>query len=676
MSFGSENTHDSRSGDPVMKLWSQVSTRRIRSGAIAVLIAVGPALPSAAAAQALQLRVEQVPAGIEIEVVARPYTIRGSSVAELGTQMRTLGLGGVATFPYFFQWTYQAEETRTRFANTPSGQCRIRDLGIQFDVTANYPEWESSASVPGELVEAWRSFQDLITRRWEERRRGIVEYAREITRQLRRIEVGCPLLRGQVQEAVERLRDQSSGAAREAAASGERVVLQWPPPGYESLMRAGAAAPTPSAASTPVPAPARTSDAAPPPIPLSLDEALQMDRRSSGTFRVVAGFLHLGEIRFLQAFGTDDSLSAETAVDFPAFADVLVGTLAAALERDGVLDLQAPLATYLEGGSPRIGAVTLEQLLSHRSGLQSAAPGVGPAQAIAALDDQALFAEPGAVYSYSINDYQLVAQAIESATGASLADLVNQMIIAPAGMENTSFTSPIPGPAAARTSGYDLLRFATAWLAGDFRGAEVGDGAALARSDGARAFAAGTWHDRIGTQPRSSLLCEAAGGPAVGFEIFPETSSAVVFVGSSWPTNTARFVLNQVATELGVGAEIFEPRRLRGTGSLYPQSGPCSEPDWNDVTVVEAGEPAAAGDWAGRYSNGARRFLLEDREGSLVASPFEQPLPVTHYSMNTYFALVSGRALFPLLLIRDLAGRRYVVLGDRAYLHDEDRPAN
>ncbi|HSH76600.1 MAG TPA: hypothetical protein VLA09_13000, partial [Longimicrobiales bacterium] len=155
--------------------------------------------------------------------------------------------------------------------------------------------------------------------------------------------------------------------------------------------------------------------------------------------------------------------------------------------------------------------------------------------------------------------------------------------------------------------------------------------------------------------------------------IFPRTGTAVVFLGRQWPTNTARFVLSEVATELGVGSEIFQPVSLIGDGRLDLPPSSCTPPTWNDQRVSDPGPVAEAGDWAGSYTNGDRRFLLEAADGTLVAIPFELPLPVTHHSADLHFVTMQERPFFPIRLVTDEAGRRYVLLDDRAYIHAEDQ---
>lgn len=95
---------------------------------------------------------------------------------------------------------------------------------------------------------------------------------------------------------------------------------------------------------------------------------------------------------------------------------------------------------------------------------------------------------------------------------------------------------------------------------------------------------------------------------------------------------------------------------------------------------VDFGPRAEAGDWAGRYVNGDWFVALEDRDG-LPVSPDAgagEPCAVHRFSEDVYFASAGGEegrpVGFPFRLVVGDDGRRYLMRGDRAYLHEADRP--
>jgi len=73
--------------------------------------------------------------------------------------------------------------------------------------------------------------------------------------------------------------------------------------------------------------------------------------------------------------------------------------------------------------------------------------------------------------------------------------------------------------------------------------------------------------------------------------------------------------------------------------------------------------------------NGDRVVELQEREGVLWLTGGME-FEVMHLEGDTYFATLGGQPLYPFRLVRDNAGRRYAVLGDRAHIHDDDRPGN
>lgn len=126
--------------------------------------------------------------------------------------------------------------------------------------------------------------------------------------------------------------------------------------------------------------------------------------------------------------------------------------------------LSTTVGEVLPGLLPGHGKVTLEQLLSHRSGLPDfIAPLVGdpstdPEGFFAALDrrytDRQLVAAalgqtwlftPGSAFSYSNTNYVVVGMMLAAVTHRSVGSLLQQRVFAPAGM--TSATFPTTGPA-------------------------------------------------------------------------------------------------------------------------------------------------------------------------------------------------------------------------------------
>jgi CubicO group peptidase (beta-lactamase class C family) len=110
----------------------------------------------------------------------------------------------------------------------------------------------------------------------------------------------------------------------------------------------------------------------------------------------------------------------------------------------GKLKLDEPVGSYLAGINPRLARITTHQLLSNTGGVADfAAPFVSQddealARMIRGWKEDALFTEPGQVYSYSSPGYWLAGHVIEETAKKPYADAMNELVFAPAGMTSTT----------------------------------------------------------------------------------------------------------------------------------------------------------------------------------------------------------------------------------------------
>jgi D-alanyl-D-alanine carboxypeptidase len=117
----------------------------------------------------------------------------------------------------------------------------------------------------------------------------------------------------------------------------------------------------------------------------------------------------------------------------------------------GKLDLDAPIARHLPELPASNGAVTLRQLLSNRSGIPNglstalrkdpaiARLDIGPVAGALRFGAAALEARPGEKWDYSVTNWILVAAVVERATGKPFTEAVEELVLAPAGVRDTSF---------------------------------------------------------------------------------------------------------------------------------------------------------------------------------------------------------------------------------------------
>ncbi|MFN3667815.1 MAG: serine hydrolase [Brevundimonas sp.] len=121
------------------------------------------------------------------------------------------------------------------------------------------------------------------------------------------------------------------------------------------------------------------------------------------------------------------------------------------LNERGLVDLDAPVKTYLPDAPAAWDAVTTRHLLAHTSGVPSftdfddyeslrTLPAT-PDSLIARFRDRPLEFQPGEGWNYSNSGYILLTAIIEKASGRSWADFVQETLFQPLGMTDTGYDS-------------------------------------------------------------------------------------------------------------------------------------------------------------------------------------------------------------------------------------------
>ncbi|WP_300527752.1 serine hydrolase [Maricaulis sp.] len=170
----------------------------------------------------------------------------------------------------------------------------------------------------------------------------------------------------------------------------------------------------------------------------------------------VYGVVHVsvrGETVFEQGYGWADE-DAEIGIDGDTLFDIgsLTKQFTAAamliLAERGALDLSDPLSTYFENVPADKADITLHQLITHSSGLSDETGGfegsdrdpyIGREDFLATLFASPLNNAPGETYEYSNAGYTVLAAVIEDVSGQDYESFLREVVLDPAGMENTGY---------------------------------------------------------------------------------------------------------------------------------------------------------------------------------------------------------------------------------------------
>ena len=122
------------------------------------------------------------------------------------------------------------------------------------------------------------------------------------------------------------------------------------------------------------------------------------------------------------------------------------------LQDRGLIDVHAPISTYLPD-YPHGERITLHHLLTHTAGIpnltsfgdytQWMALPTTLEELIARFQDLPLEFEPGKEFRYSNSGYILLTQVIETVSGQSYSDYLQEHLLEPLGMENTGYEYPL-----------------------------------------------------------------------------------------------------------------------------------------------------------------------------------------------------------------------------------------
>lgn len=181
-----------------------------------------------------------------------------------------------------------------------------------------------------------------------------------------------------------------------------------------------------------------------------LDTLVPQALQSSGTPGAAITVIRNGRVVYEKGFGVADietgaPVRPETLFRIGSTTKMFTAAAVLTLVEQRKLDLDRPIAAYVPGLHPKLGALTLRQLLSHTAGLGDRGSGYGrPDDAalrdtIRALPPEIVELDPGAVYSYSSLGYWIAGLVLETVSGQPFADAVAARVLRPLGMTRSTF---------------------------------------------------------------------------------------------------------------------------------------------------------------------------------------------------------------------------------------------
>ena len=376
-----------------------------------------------------------------------------------------------------------------------------------------------------------------------------------------------------------------------------------------------------------------------------LEKVIQDELKETGTPGAAVAIVRDGRVVFARGFGvasveTNAPVTPDMLFRLGSTTKMFTGAALVTLAERGKLKLDAPIGGFAKSLAPKLARITPHQLLSNTAGVGDFSPpfvshdDTALATMVRSWKDDALFAEPGKIYSYSSPGFWLAGYVLEEGTGKSYADAMDELIFQPLGMRRTTLrpltamTYPLAvGHAAQGTAGApaivrpafnnvaqwpagsiyssanDLARFVIALLAdGRLDGQQVLSSSLFKQLSGRHVAMPGEpdvnyGYGLLNFEQRGVRLVMHGGfsrGYGSMIQMAPAHRFAVIVL-----TNKSGMTLNKTTSK---AKELFLP--LKPAEALKPKGAlPLT--------------PADLSDFAGKYVNGPQVWEVYAKEGKL-----------------------------------------------------------
>jgi CubicO group peptidase (beta-lactamase class C family) len=330
----------------------------------------------------------------------------------------------------------------------------------------------------------------------------------------------------------------------------------------------------------------RTSEAraaAPGPALAAFEQTVRATMAAQSIPGLTIGYTLAGQ-EWVRGYGLADLENAvpttpDTAYRYASVQKPMTAVAVLQMAERGKIDLDADIRTYVPYFPRKPFPVTARQLLGHVGGIpdyeenssdEHLKQHMTMREAIAVFADRDLASEPGTTFRYSSFGYNLLAAAVEAASGQAFGEYLRDHVWAPAGMTSARMDDPLaiiphrargyqfvdgtvrnsefvdvssrPGGGAARGTVPDLLRFADA----------LADGRLLAPASlSLMTTPTRTRDGRIAGFPRTQ-------GYAMGWSVLEEGGGPVLFHDGGQPETRTMLILAPARKLAIASAQNFE----------------------------------------------------------------------------------------------------------------------
>jgi CubicO group peptidase (beta-lactamase class C family) len=217
-----------------------------------------------------------------------------------------------------------------------------------------------------------------------------------------------------------------------------------------------------------------------------------------------------GTLLFAEAWGAAQleprvPMSPDTIVDIGSTSKQFTATAVAILANRGLVNLDAPVSTYLKDLPSWSNEVTVRHLIHHQSGIadyverlvasgtQTTSP-AGDAEALAVIRAEPKLAfAPGTAWAYSNSNYFLLAELVRVVDGADLGAFLAREVFTPLALD-----AVMVGGAVLPNKARSYSRAGFAWVSADSPWTQLGDGAIQTTPTQLTRWASEYWAPSIG----------------------------------------------------------------------------------------------------------------------------------------------------------------------------------